>query len=660
MIAELGHFSLVLALALGVVLGLWPLAGAHRGRVDWMAVATPAAYLQLGALTMAYGCLTIAFLQADFSVALVAGHAHSALPTVYRVTAVWGNHEGSILLWSLILSIWTAAVAWRSDALDTRLRARVLGVLGLLSVGFLLFTLATSNPFERLWPMPPEGQDLNPLLQDPGMIIHPPMLYMGYVGLGVAFAFALAGLLGGSLDAGWARATRPWTTAAWCFLTLGIALGSFWAYYELGWGGWWFWDPVENASFMPWLVATALMHSLAVSEKRGSFKGWTALLAILAFSLALLGTFIVRSGVLSSVHAFATDPARGLFILLFMVVVVGAALGVFAWRAPSLGRGAGFGVVSREGFLLTNNLLLLVATAAVLLGTVYPLVVDALGLGKLSVGPPYFNAVFVPLMVPALLMMGPGPLARWRDDELIGLARRLVAPAVVTVMATALVAWWLQGVSWLVAMGLALAFWVAASTGQQVWSRWSLHGGRGLWARARAQPASFYGMACAHLGVAVFVLGVTVVSGHHTERDVRMAPGEFTELAGYRFEMTGLEARRGPNFAAVVASIQVTEGGRLVSTLRPARRVYDASRMPMTEVAIDRQLSRDLYVALGESLGDGAWSLRVHHKPLVNTIWLGCLLMAAGGVWALWGRVRQRQRAQAALRPALSNEVVWS
>jgi cytochrome c-type biogenesis protein CcmF len=648
MSAEIGHLALVLALALAAVQSLWPLLGAQRGRADWMALARPAAYLQLAALALAYGCLTAVFIQSDFSVLLAASHSNTHLPLVYRITAVWGNHEGSILLWALILAGWTAAVAWRSHALDAPTRARVLGVMGLISCGFLLFTLLTSNPFVRIWPAPLEGKDLNPLLQDPGMIIHPPMLYMGYVGFVVAFAFAVAALLGGRLDAAWARWSRPWTTMAWCFLTVGIALGSFWAYYELGWGGWWFWDPVENASFMPWLVGTALMHSLAVTEKRGSFKAWTALLAILAFSLSLLGTFIVRSGVLSSVHAFATDPERGLFILVFLLLVVGGSLALFAWRAPQLSRGAGFALLSRESFLLANNLLLLVATAAVLLGTLYPLVVDALGMGKLSVGAPYFNAVFVPLMAPALFLMGVGPLARWREAQVGDLARRLRWAAAVAVASACVAPLVLGTWSPLVGLGLLLAVWIVATAVLQLVQRLREHPAPGWLARARAQSGSFYGMLCAHLGVAVFVAGVTVVGGFHTERDVRMAPGDSTEVGGYRFEMLSLDATRGPNYGVLRATLAVTQDGEPVATLRPERRVYDASRMPMTEVAIDRSLARDLYVALGEPVGGGAWSVRVHHKPLVNWIWLGCLLMAAGGVLAVLDRRYQARRVRAA------------
>ena len=508
MIPELGHFALILALTVALVQSLLPLAGASTNNPVWMAVARPAAAAQFLLVAVAYACLTYAFVNNDFSVLLAAENSNTRLPLHYRITAVWGNHEGSILLWTLILAGWTLAVALFSKTLDDRTVARVLGVMGLISTGFLLFTLFTSNPFERLLPAAPDGRDLNPLLQDAGMIFHPPLLYMGYVGFVVAFAFAIAALLAGRLDAAWARWSRPWTTVAWCFLTVGIALGSFWAYYELGWGGWWFWDPVENASFMPWLVGTALIHSLAVTEKRGGFKMWTALLAILTFSLSLLGTFIVRSGVLSSVHAFATDPARGLFILGFLVLVVGGSLALFAWRAPKVAAGGSFEAVSRESALLANNVLLVVAAAAVMLGTLYPLLLDALGMGKISVGPPYFEAVFVPLMAPALFLMGIGPLARWREASLPELAVRLKWAAAVSFL-SAVVAPLLLG-KWtpMIGFGMLMAAWIASSTIYNLVSRIREHPA-GASAALRAQPVSYYGMLLAHLGVAVFTVGVT-------------------------------------------------------------------------------------------------------------------------------------------------------
>jgi cytochrome c-type biogenesis protein CcmF len=651
MIPEIGHVALILALTMALAQSVLPLIGAQTGNAAWMSLARPSARGQFVFVAMAYACLTYAFVNNDFSVALAAMHSNSTLPLAYRYTAVWGNHEGSILLWALILSGWTLAVSIFSKQLDDPTVARVLGVMGLVSCGFLLFTLFVSNPFERLLPAAPDGRDLNPLLQDSGMIIHPPMLYMGYVGFVVSFAFAIAALLSGRLDAAWARWSRPWTTVAWCFLTCGIALGSFWAYYELGWGGWWFWDPVENASFMPWLVGTALIHSLAVTEKRGGFKMWTALLAILAFSLSLLGTFIVRSGVLSSVHAFASDPARGVFILGFLVFVVGGSLLLFAWRAPKVGLGGSFDLVSRESMLLANNVLLVVAAAAVLLGTLYPLVLDALGMGKISVGPPYFVAVFVPLMAPALFLMGVGPLTRWRQATAMELARKLRWAFGVS-LASALIAPLVLG-HWtpMIGFGLLLAAWIASTAVLNLVSRIAAHPAVGWGERFASQPGSYYGMLMAHLGVAVFTLGVTVVSGFQSESDVRMAAGESTSVGGYTFTLHGVREIKGPNYVAAQASIVVTEGDKPVTTLWPERRIYTVTRSPMTEVAIDRRVSRDLYVALGEPVSATAWSVRVHHKPLVNLIWLGCLLMAGGGVLAVLDRRYRTRRSPSAVVP---------
>ena len=658
MIPEIGHVALILALTMALAQSVLPLIGAQTGNASWMSLARPSARGQFVFMVIAYGCLTYAFVNNDFSVALAAMHSNSTLPLVYRYTAVWGNHEGSILLWALILSGWTLAVSIFSKQLDEPTVARVLGVMGLVSCGFMLFTLFVSNPFERLLPAAPDGRDLNPLLQDPGMVIHPPMLYMGYVGFVVAFAFAIAALLSGRLDAAWARWSRPWTTVAWCFLTLGIALGSWWAYYELGWGGWWFWDPVENASFMPWLVGTALIHSLAVTEKRGGFKMWTALLAILAFSLSLLGTFIVRSGVLSSVHAFASDPARGIFILGFLVFVVGGSLLLFAWRAPKVGMGGSFDLVSRESMLLANNVLLVVAAAAVLLGTLYPLVLDALGMGKISVGPPYFVSVFVPLMAPALFLMGVGPLARWRQATAMELARKLRWAFGVS-LASALIAPLVLG-HWtpMIGFGLLLAAWIASTAVVNLVSRIAAHPAVGWDERFASQAGSYYGMLLAHLGVAVFTLGVTVVSGFQSEADVRMAAGESTSVGGYTFTLHGVREIKGPNYVAAQASILVTQGDKPVTTLWPERRIYTVTRSPMTEVAIDRRVSRDLYVALGEPVSAAAWSVRVHHKPLVNLIWLGCLLMAGGGVLAVLDRRYRTRRAPSALAPRAGSPLV--
>ncbi|MFM9915129.1 MAG: heme lyase CcmF/NrfE family subunit [Rhizobacter sp.] len=654
MIPELGHVALILALSMAIAQSVLPLIGAQTGNAAWMSLARPSARGQFVFVAIAYGCLTYSFVNNDFSVLLAAEHSNSSLPLIYRYTAVWGNHEGSILLWSLILSGWTLAVSIFSKRLDDVTVARVLGVMGLVSCGFMLFTLFTSNPFDRLLPAAPDGRDLNPLLQDPGMVIHPPMLYMGYVGFVVAFAFSIAALLSGRLDASWARWSRPWTTVAWCFLTCGIALGSFWAYYELGWGGWWFWDPVENASFMPWLVGTALMHSLAVTEKRGGFKMWTALLAILAFSLSLLGTFIVRSGVLSSVHAFASDPARGIFILSFLVVVIGGSLLLFAWRAPKVGLGGSFDLVSRESMLLANNVLLVVAAAAVLLGTLYPLVLDALNMGKISVGPPYFVAVFVPLMAPALFLMGVGPMARWRQAGAIDLARKLrwafgVSAASAVIAPFALGHW-----TPMIGFGLLLSAWIASTAAVNLVTRLSESKADYLGGRFLAQSGSYYGMLLAHLGVSVFILGVTVVSGYQSEADVRMQVGETASAGGYTFTMQGVREVKGPNYVAAQASIAVTHDGQPVTTLWPERRIYNVTRSPMTEVAIDRSLARDLYVALGEPVSPTAWSVRVHHKPLVNLIWLGCLLMAGGGFLAVLDRRYRVRRTSQESAPAVT------
>jgi cytochrome c-type biogenesis protein CcmF len=645
MIPELGHFLLWLALGVSAVLGFMPLVGAARNRADWMALARPSAAALFALVALAFVCLALAFVGNDFSVLYVATNSNRSLPTHYRFAAVWGGHEGSMLLWTLMLAVWTVAVARFSAHLPDKVVARILAVMGWLAFGFLLFMLVTSNPFDRLVPTPADGRDLNPLLQDPGMVIHPPMLYMGYVGLSVAFSFAVAALIGGNLDAAWARWTRPWTTAAWIFLTIGIALGSGWAYYELGWGGWWFWDPVENASFMPWLVATALIHSLAVTEKRNSFKSWTVLLAILAFSLSLLGTFLVRSGVLSSVHAFATDPRRGLFILAFLVVTIGASLSLYAWRAPSVGLGKRFGLLSRESLLLSNNVLLVVACGAVLLGTLYPLALDALGMGKISVGPPYFDTVFVPLLTPLVFLMGVGPIARWKEAELPELASRLRWAAGVAVVAALATAWLRGNVGLVGVVGLLMAYWIVASVATDVAGRLRPAGGvrTGVWHRARQIPRAIAGMQLAHLGVAVFILGVTLVKTGEVERDVRMQVGDTTTIGDRVFTFGGVREIAGPNYRAAQGTIAVTENGRPIVTLHPEKRFYPATQAVMTEADIDAGLTRDLYVSLGEAVDGGAWIVRIYVKPFVDWIWGGCLIMALGGLLAASDR-RYRAR----------------
>ncbi len=637
MIPEIGNFSLILALVVALTLGSLPIIGAARGNVVWMGLARPLARAQFLLVAFAFFCLAYAFATKDYSVVYVASNSNSKLPIQFRIAAVWGGHEGSLLLWALILSIWTVAVSAFSKHLPDDMRARTLGVMGLISVGFLLFMLMVSNPFDRLIPAALDGRDLNPLLQDPGMIFHPPMLYMGYVGFSVAFAFAIAALIGGQLDAAWARWSRPWTTLAWVFLTLGIMGGSNWAYYELGWGGWWFWDAVENASFMPWLVGTALIHSLAVTEKRGSFKAWTVLLAICAFSLSLLGTFLVRSGVLTSVHAFATDPRRGVFILAFLVIVIGGSLVLYAWRAPTIGRGGKFDVVSRESFLLANNVLLAVAAISVLLGTLYPLFLDALNYGKISVGPPYFDAVFAPLMTPALFLMGVGPIASWKNASLPELAMRLRWAFGVSIITAIILPLVLGNLTPMIGLGLFLAFWIIATTFNMV--RHRLRGvGQSLASRIKAVPRAWWGMVIAHLGIAVFTIGVTVVKGFESETAVRMQPGDVAHLAGFDFTFIGVNEIQGPNYTANRGQIRVSKNGVERTVLNTEKRMYTVTNMPMTEAGISPAVIHDLYASLGEPLSDGAWSIRIYHKPMVEWIWAGCILMALGGLLALSDR----------------------
>ncbi len=644
MIPEIGNFALIIALFLSLIQGALPIIGASRNDSVLMGTARTLAVGQFLIVLVAFCCLLQAFVANDFSVMYVAQNSNSQLPIQYRISAIWGGHEGSLLLWTFILTMWTVAVAAFSRHLPQEMVARVIGVMGLVSTGFLLFMLLTSNPFDRLFPAAMDGRDLNPLLQDPGLVIHPPMLYMGYVGFSVAFAFALSALLGGKLDSTWARWSRPWTTVAWVFMTLGIALGSWWAYYELGWGGWWFWDPVENASFMPWLVGTALMHSLAVTEKRGAFKSWTVLLAIAAFSLSLLGTFLVRSGVLSSVHAFATDPKRGVFILSFLVVVIGSSLLLFAWRAPKIGLGGKFDLISRESMLLSNNVLLSVASASVLLGTLYPLFMDALGMGKLSVGPPYFHTVFVPLMIPMIMMMGLGPVARWKQASLPDIWQRvrwaLAASAVIALLLPLVMGKWTP----LTALGVLLAAWVIITSLLDLRKR--IAGDGDLWRRLRIPSRSYYGMLLAHLGIGIFIVGVTMVKGYETERDVRMDVGDTLEAGGYVFRFDGVSDQFGPNYMAAQGRVTVRKNDKVITVLKPEKRRYNTSGMPMTEAAIRTGILRDLYVSLGEPIPDSnAWAVRVYIKPFVDWIWFGCFMMALGGVIAISDR-RYRIKAR--------------
>jgi cytochrome c-type biogenesis protein CcmF len=625
MIPEFGHYALILALCIAVIQGVLPLVGAHYGRREFLVLARPAAQTTFMLLAVAFTILAWSFYVNDFSVLYVAEHSNSQLPVIYRLGAVWGGHEGSLLLWIFLLSTWTILVAQLSKALDEFMVARVIGVLGLVTSGLLLFVLTTSNPFERLLPAAQDGRSLNPLLQDPGLVFHPPMLYMGYVGFSVAFAFAIASLLSGRLDAAWARWSRPWTTAAWVFLTLGIALGSWWAYYELGWGGWWFWDPVENASFIPWLVGTALLHSLAVTEKRGGFKSWTVLLAITAFSLSLLGTFLVRSGVLTSVHAFATDPRRGIFILIFLSLVVGSSLTLYAWRAPKNTLGGKFSLSSRETFILLGNVFLVVSAGSVLLGTLYPLLIDALHLGKISVGPPYFNSVFVPIMIPLLVLMGIGPWTNWKNTDLISVIKRLWLAGLVAVLAGISIPLIMGQFTWLAGLGFLLAFWVIASGCQQIIRQ----------AKLGKPTRSFIGMQLAHLGIAIFVIGVTMVGAYQEEKDVRMFAGDTVNVGGYAIQLESVSKVAGPNYEAMRGTFVLAKNGNTQASLYPEKRSYFSSTMPMTEAAIDVGLTRDIYVSLGEELSDKSWAVRVYYKPFVDWIWGGCLLMALGGVLAI-------------------------
>jgi cytochrome c-type biogenesis protein CcmF len=642
-IPELGHFALIIALCIAIVQSVLPLSGAALGIQRWTALARPAALGQFLFVAIAYACLTWAFIDHDFSVLYVAKNSNTQLPLLYLISGVWGSHEGSLLLWSLILAGWSAAVALFSSNVPQLMRARVLGVMGLVSIGFLLFILLTSNPFDRLFPAIAEGSDLNPLLQDVGLAIHPPMLYLGYVGFSVAFAFSIAALLSGSVDSAWARWSRPWTNVAWLFLTLGIALGSWWAYYELGWGGWWFWDPVENASFMPWLVGTALMHSLAITEKRGTFKAWTALLAIFAFSLSLLGTFLVRSGVLTSVHAFASDPERGIFILGFLGIVIGGSLALYSWRAPMLKSAAQTRLLSREMALLLNNVFLTVAAAAILLGTLYPIAIDALG-GKISVGPPYFNLVFLSLTAPLGILMGIGMLIRWKGDTRERLLGKIRLPAIISVVIALLLSFALP--EWLLLgfVGIAMSLWIGSSAVLAIYERFS---GRAFMTALRTTPAGFYGMILGHVGIAVFIVGITLTSLYNQEKDLRMAPGDVYTVAGYQFLFKGVKDYRVENYIATRGSFEVSsDSGSFQVDLFPEKRIYPVQQSPMTEAAIDAGLTRDLFIALGEPLDEkGAWAIRIYYKPFIRWIWLGAIIMALGGIFAASDR-RYRQTSR--------------
>ncbi len=654
MTAELGQILLLGALLVSLIMGVFPLLGAHWHDQRLMRVGQTGAMAQFVLVASAFVLLTLAFINQDFSVEYVARNSNSLLPMKYRFSAVWGAHEGSLLLWALVLAGWTAAVALFSKRLPDDFRARVLAVLGWISAGFLLFVLYTSNPFGRLIPAAVEGMDLNPLLQDPGLIIHPPMLYMGYVGFSVSFAFAVAALLGGQVNRDWVRWSRPWTHIAWSFLTVGIALGSWWAYYELGWGGWWFWDPVENASFMPWLVGTALIHSQAVTEKRGAFRNWTLILSIAAFSLSLLGTFLVRSGVLTSVHAFASDPTRGVFILTYLLIVVGGSLLLFAMRAPKMIQGSRFAGFSRETLLLLNNLLLVVMAAMVLVGTLYPLLIDALGAGKISVGPPYFGTLFGFLLIPLLILLPIGFIARWKKDQMKRVGGQLALPAGLSVLTT-VAAWWLlpepgfwglsgvAGGSWVIFSSIRNYLRILAASSSKTWP-----------------SRSISGMTLAHLGVGVFIIGASLTNAISTEKHLRMSAGDRFEMAGYSFEFKGTHVVEGANYVADQGVFRVTKKGTEIAVLHPQKRQYKAQGQTMTEAAIDPGLSRDLYISLGEPLDDQgiAWAVRIYHKPFIRLIWLGALMMMFGGFLGASDRRYRAKKPVTRTTPQASNQAV--
>ena len=651
MIPTIGELALILAFFFAIIQGTLPLVGVWKHKPILSNLAIPAARAQFLFIVIAFVCLDYSFYVDDFSVLYVASTSNSQLPLMYKLAAIWGGHEGSMLLWVTILAVWTMAVTLFVKDLPESYRIRLIAVMGMVSIGFLAFVIFTSNPFERLIPAALDGRDLNPLLQDPGMVFHPPVLYMGYVGFSVAFAFAIAALLDGRLDNAWARWTRPWTTAAWVFLTLGIAFGSKWAYYELGWGGWWFWDAVENASFMPWLVGTALIHSLAVTEKRDAFKVWTVLLSICAFSLSLLGTFLVRSGVLTSVHAFATDPGRGLFILIYLVVVIGGALLLFALRAPKVGLGEKFDVVSRESMLLANNVVLVAAAGSVLLGTMYPLLMDALGAGKISVGPPYFDAVFVAIMAPGLFLMGLGPLAKWKKASLPEIGTRLKLAAVISVISALLVPYVMGHITIMAAVGVFMGVWVTSTTlillKNRIQSRRDVS--TGLADNLKGIPLAFYGMLLAHFGIGVFVLGVTLVKGYESEQDLRMEVNDVAKVGALSFKFEGAKEITGPNYTSSQGSFRVSSNGKEITVLHPEKRFYPVQNSVMTEADIEPGVIKDLYVSLGEPLENGAWSVRIYIKPFVQWIWAGAILMALGGLLALTDKRYRLLNKKAAL-----------
>ena len=655
LIPELGHFAFWLGFGLSLSLAVVPQVGSYAGWRSWMGSSIGLSYGVFLFASVAFGVLLYGFLTDDFSVAYIAKQSNTAMPWYFKASALWGGHEGSLMLWIWVLALWVALVALLSTHLPLILRARILSVLGMICVGFFAFTGVTSNPFERTLPnVPVDGQDLNPLLQDVGLIFHPPLLYVGYVGFAVAFAFAVAALQGGRLDAAWARWTRPWTTAAWVFLTLGIALGSWWAYYELGWGGWWFWDPVENASLLPWLVGTALVHSLAVTEKRGNFRAWTVLLAISAFSLSLLGTFLVRSGVLTSVHAFASDPERGRFILYFLGIVIGGSLTLYAARASQLKSFGSPHWFSREGFLLSNNLILVVGAVMVLLGTLYPLFIDALGLGRVSVGPPYFNALFVPLAVVLFVFMGIGPLAPWSRPDSKWIWQQMRWVAVGSIVAGLLVSWlWDQRLPVWTVLGIACAIWLAM--GSLIDLYYKIRGNRPL-ERLRRLGAGYTGMVIAHLGVAVVTFGVAMVSGFVAERDVRMQVGDVQSIGGYEFHLKSLSVVEGPNWVADQANMEITKDGEFVALVTPQKRKYNVSGQIMTEAGIHNRWDGDLFVAMGEPL-EGAWAIRLRIKPFINMMWLGAVIMGIGGVWAMFDARYRVSLGQRVARRSKGNAV---